>query len=129
VQNPVAAKEISVPATTQNPLAPASGSSSPQSASAPVPHNSAEPISSPAAAVNDTNSAPSPVAIAEPPAPKPAPLKLQAIVYNPVRPSAIINGRTLFVGDKFADFHILAINQESATLVGKGQTNVLNLAE
>ncbi len=66
---------------------------------------------------------------AEPPPPKPAPLKLQCIVWNPTRPSAIISGRTLFVGDKVGDFRVAAIDNESATLVGGGRTNVLSLPQ
>jgi len=59
---------------------------------------------------------------------KPAP-KLQAVVFDPKRPSAIISGKSVFVGDKFNDLRVVAINQESVTLVGGGQTNVLVLGE
>ena len=68
-------------------------------------------------------------ALAPPPPPKPAPLRLQAIVFNPRRPSAMISGKTLFVGDKLGDLRVVAIDKESATLVGGGQTNVLSLPE
>jgi hypothetical protein len=64
-----------------------------------------------------------------PPPPKPAPLRLQAIIFNPRRPSAMIGGKTLFVGDKVGDLRIVAIGKDSATLAGGGQTNVLTLAE
>jgi len=60
---------------------------------------------------------------------KPAPLKLQGIVFNPNRPSAVINGRTLFIGDKIRDMRVVAITPDSATLAGGGHTNVLSLAE
>jgi hypothetical protein len=60
--------------------------------------------------------------------PKPAPPKLQAILFNPTRPSVMISGKTLFVGDSIGDYRISAIGQNSATLAGLGQTNVLNLA-
>jgi hypothetical protein len=63
-----------------------------------------------------------------PQASKPAP-KLQSIVYNPRRPSAMINGRIVYVGDKFGDWRIIGIDQESATLVGSGVTNVLVLQQ
>ena len=59
--------------------------------------------------------------------PKPAPLRLQAIVYNPKRPSVLISGKTLFIGDKLGDLRVAAIDQESATLVGVDQTNVFSL--
>jgi hypothetical protein len=68
-------------------------------------------------------------AMTQPPPPKPAPLRLQAIVFNPRRPSAMISGKTLFVGDKLGALRVAAIDQESATLVGAGQTNILSLAE
>ena len=69
-----------------------------------------------------------PPAVKEAP-PKPAPLKLQAIVFNPARPSAIVSGRTLFIGDRIGEFRVVAITQENATLVGAGQTNVLSLVD
>lgn len=60
---------------------------------------------------------------------KPALPKLQGIVFDPRRPSAVINGKTLFLGDRIAGFRVLAIGHDSATLVGGGQTNVLMLEE
>ena len=56
-------------------------------------------------------------------------LRLQAIVFNPRRPSAMIGGKTLFVGDRVGDMRVMAIDKESATLTGAGQTNVLVLSE
>jgi hypothetical protein len=55
--------------------------------------------------------------------------KLQAIVFDPKRPSAIISRKSVFVGDKIGDLRVVAITQESVTLVGAGQTNVLVLGE
>ena len=74
---------------------------------------------------NDTRS----VVIALPPAPKSPPLRLQAIVFNPKRPSVLISGRTLFVGEKLGDLRVVAIDRESATLVGAGKTNILTMPE
>ena len=68
-------------------------------------------------------------AMTPPPPPKPVPLRLQAIVFNPKRPSAMVSGKTLFVGDKLGSLRVVAIDRESATLVGAGQTNVLSLAQ
>jgi hypothetical protein len=59
--------------------------------------------------------------------PKPAPLKLQSIIYNPARPSAMIGGKFLFLGDHIQGFRLVAIREDSVTLVGDGQTNVLTL--
>ncbi len=74
-------------------------------------------------ASHDTNAP----AVDEAPA-KPAP-KLQAVVYHPKRPSAIISGKSVFVGDKVGNFRVMAITRESVTLVGGGQTNLLVLGE
>jgi hypothetical protein len=55
-------------------------------------------------------------------------LRLQGISYNPTRPSAIINGNTLFVGEKVADWTVTAISNESVTLQdANGQTNTISL--
>ncbi len=75
-------------------------------------------------ATNGTNS----VTAALQPA-KPALPKLQGIVFNPRRPSAVINGKTLFVGDRVAGFRVMAIGRDTATLVSAGQTNILTLEE
>jgi len=69
-----------------------------------------------------------PVGVQEDPLPKLTP-KLQAVVYQPKRPSAIISGKSVFVGDRVGDFHVSRITQESVTLVSGGQTNVLVLGE
>lgn len=60
--------------------------------------------------------------------PKPPPLKLQGIVFSK-RPSAVISGKTVFVGDRVREFRVVAITAETATLVGAGRTNTLSLSE
>ncbi len=80
------------------------------------------PATEPASSTN-SNLAP----LAEPAAPKPAPLKLQGVVWNPKRPSATISGKTLFLGERVGEFRLAAVTPESATLVGGGQTNILTL--
>jgi hypothetical protein len=84
---------------------------------------------SPAADRKEENEATNSAAIAPASQPKPPPLRLQAIVFNPKRPSALISGKTLFIGDKLGDARVVAIDQDSATLVGSGKTNVLSLPE
>jgi hypothetical protein len=54
-------------------------------------------------------------------------LRLQAIVYDRLHPSAIINGRTLLLGDKFGELCLVALTSKSVTLAGEGKTNVLTL--
>lgn len=60
---------------------------------------------------------------------KPAAPKLQAVVYNPANPSAIISGKTVFAGDRFGEWRVLKVTQDSATLVKPGETNILKLGE
>ena len=59
----------------------------------------------------------------------PPPLKLQGVFYSPTRPSAMIGGKTVFVGDKVGEFRITAIGRDSATLISATQTNVLTFEE
>jgi len=62
-----------------------------------------------------------------PPPPAPKPPKLQALVFDPRRPSAIINGKTVFIGDTSGEFKVTALGPESATLVNSNQTLVLTM--
>lgn len=61
------------------------------------------------------------------PPPVPAPLKLQSIIFNPKRPSAMINGRILSVGDHLREFRVMSIRRDDVLLVGPGSTNLLSL--
>src|ERR1043165_4318472 len=47
-----------------------------------------------------------PVPVIEPVAAKPPPLKLQAVFFNPQHPSAIIEGKTVFVGDSVRNLKV-----------------------
>jgi hypothetical protein len=77
--------------------------------------------------VPPTNSILPLTAAVEPLPPKPAPLKLQAVFFSPNRPSAIINGKTVFVGDRAGGYRVTVIGADSATLVGTNQTLVLTM--
>jgi len=70
-----------------------------------------------------TNSQP---AVVEPP-PSPE-LKLQGIFFNPRSPSAVVNGRTVYVGDKVSGFSVLTITPQAVTMATATQTNVLSLS-
>jgi hypothetical protein len=59
----------------------------------------------------------------------PPPLRLQAIIFNPRHPSALISGRTVFLGDKFGDLRVTRISQTSVLLTGPGRTNLLELPQ
>lgn len=97
--------------------------------------NVAPPVAGNAVATATTNGIPSPAAAAgtnlttapQPEMPKPATLTLQGIAFNPRRPSVIINGRTLFLGDRIGQFRVAAIHPDSTVLVGGGRTNLLSL--
>ena len=59
--------------------------------------------------------------------PAPPPLRLQSIIFNPRRPSAMISGRIVFVGDYIRDLRVAAIRQDYVSLIGTGRTNILSL--
>jgi hypothetical protein len=75
---------------------------------------------------NDTNTLP--VAATQSP-PKPSGPKLQGIFYNPARPSAVINGRTVYVGHTVGSSRVVQITRDTVTLVSVAATNVLSLSE
>lgn len=88
-------------------------------------------------ALNDTPAAPvatrpSPAsAVAAPDSPVPDETKsgfrLQGIFYRPTRPSAVVNNKTVYVGDLIASGRVKAISHESVTIVVDGETKVLTL--
>ena len=113
----VAVETHSAPAPAPVTGAPKAAATTPP-ASLPAPVDIAQPITT-------TN----PPAVIEAAAPKPAPLRLQGIVFQPAHPSAMISGKTLFIGDKLGELRVVAIDPQSATLIGSGQTNVLTLPQ
>jgi hypothetical protein len=60
---------------------------------------------------------------------KPLVLKLQAIVTHPTRPSAVINGKSVFVGDHVSEFRVAKISRQNVTLVKAGKSTVLDLQQ
>jgi hypothetical protein len=75
--------------------------------------------------------APRPVPQLEPAvAIEPTPLKVQGIAYDPAKPWAIINGKTVFTGDSIGDFHVKAISKYNVTLTGAdGKEKIITLGE
>ena len=61
------------------------------------------------------------------PPPPPAPINVQGIVADPVQPWAIVNGKTVHVGDLVNDMRVTAIARSTITLAGKDGTNTLGL--
>jgi len=69
-----------------------------------------------------TNSQPE---VVEPPKPE---FKLQGIFFNPTRPSAVVNDRTIYTGDRISGWHVKAITLNAVTLATATETNVLSLS-
>lgn len=57
----------------------------------------------------------------------PSPLQLQGIFYRLSKPSALINNRTLYVGDEIEGARVIAITRYGVKLVAGGKTNDLTL--
>jgi hypothetical protein len=111
------------------PVPPQAAKPEPAFEPAPTPEPAAELAQEPAAPGTETAVQETPSAPAVPEPPKAAPPKLQAIVFNPARPSAIINGKSVFVGDKVGEFRVANIEQDSATVTRGGETNLLTLEQ
>lgn len=95
-------------------------------------HDSFAPNANTPASILPTNVQPPPSAnnavIANEPAPAKPPLpKLQGILFRPDRPAAVIDGKTLFVGDRLAEAEVIAISRQSVTVTDGGQTYTLSL--
>ncbi len=58
---------------------------------------------------------------------KPTALKLQGVFFRAANPSAMVNGKTVFVGSRVSGALVKAITRESVTLETEGQTTVLTL--
>lgn len=92
--------------------------------SAPTPDSFAEAEATPDPVIATVNESVVAVPIETP---QPPALKLQGIFYNPDRPSAIVNGKTVFLGNSVGELRVLAITREAVTLGSATQTNVLAL--
>ncbi len=53
--------------------------------------------------------------------------KLQGIFYRPANPSAVVNSKTVYIGDTIASAKVKAIDHRSVTLDFAGGTKVLTL--
>jgi hypothetical protein len=72
----------------------------------------------PPVAANPTPAAKPPPADTSPAGPPPDGPKLQGIFYSPTDPSAIIDGKTVRLGDQFRQYRVKAISKYTVTLVG-----------
>jgi hypothetical protein len=112
------------PATAQHPAEPQPPA--PASASTTAPPTNEVQVAAPATTNSAITTAESQPVVVTPPVPPP--LKLQAVIWNPKRPSAIINGQTVFVGDAVRGLRVSAITRDTATLDGTANPEVLRLA-
>jgi hypothetical protein len=102
-----------------------------------TPPPTSEPVASSESPPSPKNAVSAPAPVAKPaPASEPLPhkadfpsMRLQGILYNPKNPAAIINGRTLRVGEKISGVTVTAITQDKAMVTWNGMTNVLSLPE
>ena len=82
-------------------------------------------VSNPPAQVIYTSA---PVAqVVEPEQPAFPSLKLQGLYWRPSRPSAVINSKTVYVGDRVEMARVTAIDKESVTVQWESETKVLTL--
>jgi hypothetical protein len=68
-----------------------------------------------------------PAATIAPAAPVESEYRLQGIFYRPTSPSAVVNAKTVYVGDLISGARVKAIDRQSVTLERGGQTQVLTL--
>jgi len=115
----------SQPSTSPGTSLPVAGASE---ADATTPAVNATPVTDPppTAPSPANNAVPATIAAS---APQPTPLKLQGILYRPANPVAVINGKTVGVGDRVGEAIVVSINQSSTLVVVAGQTNKLSLPQ
>ena len=134
---PVAAKKSALkpsaaPIATATPPAVPKGESAP--ATAPAAEPAPKPESAAGAIVVDNRRVniipPTPAAIPAPTIPPPSPpvpLRLQGILYSASKPAAIINGRTVWVGDRISGMTISAIESDHITVIYSNQPIVIRM--
>jgi hypothetical protein len=117
ISNPAPAVKVVAPALPEKISTPAKVEASPNHELNPETKlESAPPASAPAAKIETA-------------APQPAPIRLQAIFFNTDRPSAMVNGKTVFAGSHVGEFQVAAISPETVTLTDGGKTVLLRFNE
>ncbi len=118
----VAARAVAVPAVINPPV-----ETPPANVSSEAVDSTTPPARSESSVEPNTNVVPMAAAIAE--TIKPAPLKLQGIFFNPQNPSAVVSGRSVYLGDRVGGFRVMGISPVAVTLVSATATTVLSLSE
>jgi hypothetical protein len=83
------------------------------------------PLTNATAAVTESVATNAPVVASPPPA---EPWRLQGISFNPNAPSAVVNGRVLYLGDTVNGFRLTAISPVAVTLERGTESLVLDLS-
>jgi hypothetical protein len=89
-----------------------------------TPTQQVESVSNSLPVFTNTPSGSNAIAAVPPPPPEP---KLQGILFDPTRPCAIVDGATVFVGDRVGELRVTAISKDKVTLRSGMETKVLNL--
>jgi hypothetical protein len=113
-----------VPVAPSSPATPGVASVS-DSAGAPTAPSVSAPAATPVPAAPAMSLAAA--AAAAPATPPPPAFRLQGITFSASAPSALINGRTVFVGDEVDGAMVTRIDQRSVTLAVEGRTQVLRM--
>lgn len=90
--------------------------------------NEAESIAEPVELPDEPNTNGVPVVATIVEAIKPPTLKLQGIFFSPSNPSAVVNGRTVYLGDRVNGYRLLAVSPVAVTFANATETNVLSLS-
>jgi hypothetical protein len=120
-QTPTAAATVPAETKEVQPVAPVVSETKTEPATAP--QSVAETADTSVTNLSSTTNA----AIAAGPPPGPEPLKLQGIFYRLSNPTALINGKTVAVGDQVSDARVIRIEREAVTLERDGKTEKLTL--
>jgi hypothetical protein len=116
------------PAKTPDPTVKVTTSPSPATAQTAV-ASPAKSQTTPEPATTMAAARPSAAAPANIAQPKPAMPVLRGIYFNPTRPSAVLNTRSVLVGDIVSGFRVTEITKDSVTVTSDGKTNVLTLTD
>ena len=54
---------------------------------------------------------------------------MQGVAFDPVRPWAIVSGRTVYVGDLVKGVRVMGITSDSVTFGSHGQSNLLYVGQ
>lgn len=121
---PVTAKTTAVEPVMPPPATPPAP---PAAAPAPKPESASGAIVVDNRRVNLIPPAPAVAAPNIPPPSPPVPLRLQGILYSATKPAAILNGRTVWVGDIISGITISAIEPDRITIIYSNQPIVIRM--